>query len=432
VRWRTIAQGGISQAVIYPHVVTTAASKGHAVIETVANTASDLTLDVNGDGSSIQTYHPIVLTGAAANDRQPPSFTITSPTNGQTVGRVVTVDWTATDDSSGVAHTAAVVDSDLPSRQSLSAPGPIALSPGAHTLDILGEDRAGNADGRRISFMVAPPPVTTITLSPPPNANNWNVGAVNVRLDAASPTPGVGVASITYSATGAEAIPSTTVPATTTTFTVSTPGITSLTVSARDALGNAEAAQTVAIRIDGASPACTLVGVTAGPPTQLTVRVQDALSGLASVAVTTANNATLDIPTFVPGSTAPLSMVATKIDPSVSSQVAFRITDVAGNVINCDPILAQVGRDGPDGLPRRETFHHLAQADSKVTVLNGTPGLTRLQLSVNGRDFEVSGLAAGETRVIDVGSAMRRGDNTIRVTAQGKAGGSATIMIADR
>jgi hypothetical protein len=83
-------------------------------------------------------------------------------------------------------------------------------------------------------------------------------------------------------------------------------------------------------------------------------------------------------------------------------------------------------------LPRAETFHHVAQGESQVRILNATPGLSRLRLVVDGHVFEVSGLKDGETHLVDVSSAMRRGNNTITLVAQGKSEGTAVILIADK
>jgi hypothetical protein len=138
------------------------------------------------------------------------------------------------------------------------------------------------------------------------------------------------------------------------------------------------------------------------------------------------------VPTFAVGTKSPQVVVATKIDQTKTSHVALRVTNVAGQVTNCDPILTEVGRDGPGGVPRAETFRHIPQGESQVTILNGTPGLSRLSLVVDGHIFEVAGLTDGETRRIDVSSAMRRGNNTITLIAQSKRDGTASILIADR
>jgi hypothetical protein len=182
------------------------------------------------------------------------------------------------------------------------------------------------------------------------------------------------------------------------------------------------------------APSCGLTRTVtnASGHTVIDITVQHPNSGLRQVKVTESNNASVAVPTFAVGTTSPLVVVATKIDQSKSSQVALQVTNVAGLVTNCDPILTEVGRDGPHGAPRAETFRHIAQGESQVTILNGTPGLARLRLVVDGYPFEVSGLTDGETRLVDVSSAMRRGNNTLTLIAQGKTDGTASILIADR
>jgi hypothetical protein len=184
----------------------------------------------------------------------------------------------------------------------------------------------------------------------------------------------------------------------------------------------------------GSAPRCglTRTGTHVSGHTFIDITVQDANSGLRLVQVTESQNANVAVPTFVAGATSPQIVVATKIDQAKTSQVALQVTNVDGQVTNCDPILTEVGRDGPHGAPRAEAFHHIAQGESQVTILNGTPGLSRLRLIVDGHVFEVSGLTDGETRLVDVSSAMRRGDNTITLIAQGKHDGTASILIADK
>jgi hypothetical protein len=179
-------------------------------------------------------------------------------------------------------------------------------------------------------------------------------------------------------------------------------------------------------------PSCGLTGTgtNGSGHTFIDLTVQDPTSGLRSVQVTQSTNASVVVPTFGVGTTTAQVVVATKIDQSKTSQVALQVTNVAGQVTNCDPILTEVGRDGPYGVPRAATFHHVAQGESHVTISNGTPGLARLRLVVNGHAYEVTALTDGETRLLDVSSAMRRGDNTLTLIAQGKTDGTATILIA--
>jgi hypothetical protein len=185
---------------------------------------------------------------------------------------------------------------------------------------------------------------------------------------------------------------------------------------------------------DNVAPSCALklVGTDSTGHTFIQIAVQDSGSGLKSIVVTEHNNANVAVPSFTPATTELLIVTATKINQAKSSQVALQVTDQAGNITNCDPILTEVGRDGPGGAPVSETFHHVARGESRLQITNGTPGVSRLKVTVNGRDFEVRGLDDGEVRSLDVGSAMRRGNNTITITAEGKDRGAATVMISDK
>jgi hypothetical protein len=160
------------------------------------------------------------------------------------------------------------------------------------------------------------------------------------------------------------------------------------------------------------------------------ITVQDSTSGLQSVVVTQNTNATVSVPTFTPGTTSPVVVTATKTDQSQSAEVALQVTNLAGGVTNCDPILTEVGRK--PGLPHQETFQHVARGEGQVWISNGTPGLTSLRLTVGGRSVTVTDLKDGEQRVVDVSGLLKRGTNTVTLTAVGKSRGSATVVIADK
>ena len=119
-----------------------------------------------------------------------------------------------------------------------------------------------------------------------------------------------------------------------------------------------------------------------------------------------------------------------KLDLTRTATVALRVTNLAGQFTDCDPALVTVGRQPGDSPV--EVIKHVAQGESQVTVTNATPGVDRLRLIVDGQKFEVIDLQDGETRTLDVSSAMRRGtDNTIIVVCHGRKGSSAVVMIAD-
>ena len=91
---------------------------------------------------------------------------------------------------------------------------------------------------------------------------------------------------------------------------------------------------------DTTPPGCALTAVISGPPKQLKITVQDTGSGLNSVVVIVSTNANTTVPAFTSGSTGALVVTATKINQSSGAQVGLRVTDVAGNVTLCDPLLA--------------------------------------------------------------------------------------------
>jgi Kelch motif/Galactose oxidase, central domain len=97
-------------------------------------------------------------------------------------------------------------------------------------------------------------PVTTATVSPAPNSAGWNRTAVNLTLHAVDESGGSGIAALTYRATGAEPIATTTVQGGRVTIVLRAQGTTTLTYFARDAAGNVEAAKRRVVRIDETAP----------------------------------------------------------------------------------------------------------------------------------------------------------------------------------
>ncbi len=191
-------------------------------------------------------------------------------------------------------------------------------------------------------------------------------------------------------------------------------------------------------REDTTPPLCELTAVNPGPPTtsiEVTVQDPQPQSGIKEIRVTVANNATVTIPPFQPGTQNSLVVVAHKTDESLAAQVELEVEDVAGNVTTCDPVTTLVVRE--KGKPVTEVFENIPQAERYVTVINGEPGVKNLDVVVNGRKYKVTGLKDGEQVTIDVADALLPDDeeegyrNVITLTAKGKPGASATVMIAD-
>ncbi|HEY0514594.1 MAG TPA: hypothetical protein VGH73_22015 [Thermoanaerobaculia bacterium] len=101
-------------------------------------------------------------------------------------------------------------------------------------------------------------PVTTATLSPPPNAAGWNKADVTVTLTASDGPYGSGVQSLTYSATGAQPIAATTVAGNTVSITITTEGATTIHFQATDAAVNVEANRSLAVKLDKTVPVINL------------------------------------------------------------------------------------------------------------------------------------------------------------------------------
>jgi len=89
-----------------------------------------------------------------------------------------------------------------------------------------------------------------------------------------------------------------------------------------------------AANADTVKPTCSAT-LTAGPPQQLTITVQDVGSGLASLVVTESANADTVVPPFSPGTTAPVIVTATKIDQTQTAVVRLVATDSDGNKQFC-------------------------------------------------------------------------------------------------
>jgi hypothetical protein len=216
------------------------------------------------------------------------------------------------------------------------------------------------------------------------------------------------------------------------TYTSSVAGTDSIVASFTDPQGVPHTSNTVTktwLAGDATPPSCTLTNVIAGPPKQIQITVSDSGSGLGSVQVTTSTNATTAVPAFTPGDTSPLVVTSTKIDQSLGSVVALQVTDVAGNVTNCDPVFATLRAHSRLTVRR---YTGLARHESKVTLRNGTPGVRSFELIVNGHVYRVGHLRSGQLRKIDVAKAMRSGSrNVVVARALGKRGSSITIAISD-
>lgn len=179
-------------------------------------------------------------------------------------------------------------------------------------------------------------------------------------------------------------------------------------------------------------PLCVLsgTGTDARGRKMITIKAQDAKSGLAGINVVKWQNSSVRLPVLVPGGTGAVYVTSTKLDQSLSSSTELDVIDAAGNVRRCDPL--HVVLDRQTGKPVTETFTGIPQAERYLSVHNGNPGVTDLRVEANGRKFQVGGLKAGEVKEMDLGSAMVPGNgNTVSFTALGKPGGELVVLLHD-
>lgn len=183
---------------------------------------------------------------------------------------------------------------------------------------------------------------------------------------------------------------------------------------------------------DAAAPTCEIAGVGTDVDGHryLQISVQDSGLGLMLVGVTSAVNASVSLPTVSPGMTSPILVTATKLDQSQPAEVGLAVADANGNVTVCDPVVADLDA-GPRGLPVHAVLPAVPAAEHRLTVLNGSPGIRTLVVTVNGHPVRALALRPGERREIDLGSAMTKASNTVTLLGTGSRRAQATVLLSD-
>jgi hypothetical protein len=141
------------------------------------------------------------------------------------------------------------------------------FSDGTYTVKAYGVDNVGNFGTASVTGVAIDnvAPTSSSALSPTPNGAGWEKAATTVTLSATDTVSGV--KSITYSATGAQPISSTTINGSSTTINISTQGTTTVSFHAADNAGNVETPEnTVTVKLDTTAPtnALSLVNQSGG------------------------------------------------------------------------------------------------------------------------------------------------------------------------
>lgn len=270
---------------------------------------------------------------------------------------------------------------------------------------------AGVATGTVFNFTVAGQPLT-VAAGSCEQAGSFPVGT-HVTVDEAIPSG--------HQVTQIQVAPATRL--------VGTPNLTTGTVTAAVGTGVTEVTFTnqrlQPLPGDGQVPICIPVVI---GTTTIQVTIRDTGSGIQSIRVDRppTSNVAVNIPQFTPGTTGTIVVTATRLSRSLPARLQLTVTDRAGNVIVCDPILTTLR------VGKAQTFRALPQAEHLIKVKNGRPGIRSLLVVVNGKRFRIAAIRPGTTRRLSVLRAMRPGNrNTITVRATGPRGGTATVLVSD-
>jgi len=178
---------------------------------------------------------------------------------------------TVLDDEGGVASIQSITEGSAPSTGAFTPASPLAAFKGQNpngtwTLHVSDMERGDTGNVRAFSLAVAGAPSCADDASPKtvatrvtmPNDAGWNNTDADIALNAVDNKAGSGVRDITYSAVGAQSIPTTTVAGGSTTLTINAQGTTTINFHARDNAGNVEVVQSLTVRVDKAPPTITI------------------------------------------------------------------------------------------------------------------------------------------------------------------------------
>jgi uncharacterized protein YjbI with pentapeptide repeats len=260
-------------------------------------------------------------------DNARPEVTFTPPPGDGWSAADIAVTITATDVGSGVAESC--VDGSCNSETSRT----VTVSAAAgnvttQTINASATDRAGNESGPVSGTYRVDKAAPTVTATPA--TTNWTNGPVDVTVTAAD--VGSGLQSVCLD-TGEGCTLVTLDAAGTFITTIDADGVTTITATATDNVGNTTTTAPVQVRIDRVPPTVNVTPDTAGwrnTDVTLTVTATDAASGVASISTTTCVGSVCSDPVETLTATATVS-VTVPAGTARTTTVDVLVTDTAGN-----------------------------------------------------------------------------------------------------
>ncbi|MFC6227805.1 OmpL47-type beta-barrel domain-containing protein [Paenibacillus allorhizosphaerae] len=192
--------------------------------------------------------------GLTPTDRVAPTLQVNGVTEGATYTAPVTVQYSASDNEAGVRSVTYRLDAGAQQSAGTSGSFPVS-APGAHTVDFLVVDHAGNELAKQVKFTIAEPPdtvapVSTLTANPaaPNGTNGWYTSNITVTFSAVDNVSGSGVDKIQYRMNGGT-WNDYTVP-----VVLTADGSYNVEYFSKDHAGNSEAVKSVTLKLDKTAP----------------------------------------------------------------------------------------------------------------------------------------------------------------------------------
>ena len=234
-------------------------------------------------------------------------------------------------------------------------------------------------------------PTTTASPSPAANAAGWYNANVTVTLTATDPAPGV-VKQITYSATGVQSFgPTTVLGSSATVPAITIAGTTNLDYFAEDLAGNVETTKTLVVKLDKTPPSATLAALPSRIRNgqSLTGTYTDAGSGIASVTYyycvsTTATCTAANGTSAGSSSTSPYSLTWNSQPADGDYKVVVNAVDAAGNATLSNVVTTTVDNTAPTitalSLSNKTggTAGSVEEDDTIVLTFSEAPDLTTI------------------------------------------------------
>jgi hypothetical protein len=165
---------------------------------------------------------------------------------------------------------------------------------------------------------------------------------------------------------------------------------------------------------------CTLTGHAYG----LSGEIETDLGAIGSV--------NLDARTTLPSGTVKLDLTAQRLNMDTGTNAAVNaiVIDTCGRGQSLDPVITTLEVTAGDRVQQR--FEGLLAAERYLQVVNGSPGLAWLTVTMNGHKFQLDALTDGQSVAADLGVAMHEGDQNVAVlTGYGPLRASALVLITD-